>query len=159
MTRRVPDAFALLDLPRRPWLTPESVRAAFQRRAAAAHPDVGGNASDFSALTWAHETLRSPAARLRYLLENDPSTQSVPGELMDLFPQVARVLRGADRVEEIGEVQALVAKELNRAEEDLRSFDLAWPERAGLAALQARFAILEKWITQLREARLRLEIG
>src|SRR6188768_2393332 len=106
----MPDAFALLDLPRRPWLTPESVRAAFQRRAATAHPDVGGNASDFSALTWAHETLRSPAARLRHLLENDPSAQSVPGELMDLFPQVARVLRTAGDANEISAVQELVAK-------------------------------------------------
>jgi curved DNA-binding protein CbpA len=153
------DPFSLLDLPRRPWLSSEEVRAAFQRRAASLHPDAGGTADDFSALNAAYQTLRSPAARLRYLLGSGSAMPEVPAELFELFPRVAAVLRGAVSVEDIAEMQKAVAGEMARAEEQLRALDAAWPVRDGLAELQARCAILEKWAAQLREARLRLEIG
>ncbi len=83
----------------------------------------------------------------------------LPPDLLELFPRVATVLRGSPAGEEIAAVQKVVATSLARAEEQLRALDAAWPARDGLAELQARFAILEKWTAQLREARLRWEIG
>jgi hypothetical protein len=43
------DAFAMLQLPRRPWLEESGVRSAFQQAAARMHPDVAsGSTADFS---------------------------------------------------------------------------------------------------------------
>jgi len=68
------DAFALLGLPRRAALSAQEVREAFQKAAAAAHPDGAGDAgerarrtADFAALNEAQAILTSLPRRLRHL--------------------------------------------------------------------------------------------
>lgn len=93
---RMTDYFAILDQPRRPWLEPDAVKAAFHRASAILHPDVpeSGDAARFAELNAAHSTLREPASRLRHLLElTAPETLATaaapPGEFGDLFMQIA----------------------------------------------------------------------
>src|SRR6478752_336997 len=101
MTSAMQDAFAILQLPRRPWLEEGEVRAAFQKAAARMHPDAAsGSDADFSELTKAYQTLREPASRLRHLLslECPAATSTAPGpaELMSLFPIIAAVRQKLD---------------------------------------------------------------
>src|SRR4051794_25616569 len=107
------DFFALLDLPRTPWLEPDAVQARFLELSAGAHPDrVHGSADDvlksanarFSALNSAAVCLREPRDRLNHLiqLENpDAATtapaQSIPPEFMDLMMRVGQSCRDVDR--------------------------------------------------------------
>jgi curved DNA-binding protein CbpA len=181
------NAFDLLRLRRRPLLAEAEVRAAFQRRAAELHPDAAGAdcEADFTALTRAHEILRDPGARLRHLVELEGiegSESAIPPELAALFPRIAQARQRTDaflgrRAQAQGVVaRALLApdeaatrrelaaasesleKAYERAMDDLTRLDAAWPAKAGVAELQARFAFLGKWRAQLREASLRLEI-
>lgn len=68
------DPFALLGLPRRPWLDPEQVKAAFHDLSREHHPDAAigvpnaGSGSSFAALNEAHATLSDPRRRLGILL-------------------------------------------------------------------------------------------
>ena len=65
------DPFALLGLPRRPWLEPETVKEAFHRLGRELHPDAAGDAGDagrFAALNEAQATLADPRRRLSSLL-------------------------------------------------------------------------------------------
>ena len=171
------DAFAILQLPRRPWLEEAEVRAAFQKAAARMHPDAAsGSAADFSELTKAYQTLRKPALRLRHLLALEcpaaPSTAPLPAELMGLFPVIAAVRQKLDSARSPADLasarfEAQAAdKQLQDAMDlalgDARKADGSWPSEAALhalPALQARLAFLEKWQAQLREALLRLDIG
>lgn len=182
----MPDFFQLLQLARRPYHGDAEIRAAFQRRAAEAHPDAaGGGEAQFAELTRAHETLRDPALRLRHLLELEghaADSSAIPDELMVLFPRMARMRQQIDTFlakrgqarggvarallageevavrKEAAEVGELLQWENERAVADLKRADAAWPDLAGLTALQGRFAFLGKWSGQLREALLRLEI-
>jgi hypothetical protein len=171
------DAFAMLQLPRRPWLEEADLRAAFQQAAARMHPDAAtGSSADFTALTKAYQTLREPAPRLRHLLalesRETPAPAGAPPELMALFPMIAGVRQKLDRLNPEADlasirVEAHAASEqlrqaMDAALRELREVDAAWPSEAGvreLPALQARLSFLEKWQAQLREALLRLDIG
>lgn len=71
----ITDAFALLALPRRAWLSPEEVRAAFQAAAAAAHPDAAADEADrmarterFQQINEASAILTPVTSRLKHLL-------------------------------------------------------------------------------------------
>ena len=91
----MPDHFAALAQPRRPWLEPEALRESFHRAAAQHHPDAaGGTGERFAALNAAHAILREPAARLRHLLELEAPAlltraAPIPPALSDLFMQLA----------------------------------------------------------------------
>jgi curved DNA-binding protein CbpA len=97
----VPDAFSLLDLPRRPWLDADLVRQAFQQKAAALHPDRNPQAAaGFAALTRAHEVLREPGSRLlAYLGEAASPGAALSPELVALFPRIAAHREKAQRIE------------------------------------------------------------
>ena len=97
------DSFAQLQLPRRPYLSDESVRDAFHRLVAEHHPDkTGGESTEFAELTAAFEVLRKPFARLRHLIELEglvapgDRPEGVPADLMDLFPAVAQLRQQID---------------------------------------------------------------
>ena len=76
----MPDHFATLAQPRRPWLDPEALRESFHRAAAQHHPDAAGGTDErFAALNTAHAILREPAARLRHLLELEAPALKSPG--------------------------------------------------------------------------------
>src|SRR4051812_43337553 len=90
------DHFEGLGQPRRPWLEPEALREAFQRRAASLHPDTAatGDSGAFAALNRAHSVLREHASRVRYLLDLEHSTpgepsRTVPDTLSDTFMELA----------------------------------------------------------------------
>ena len=91
----MPDHFAALAQPRRPWLDADALRESFHRAAAQHHPDTAGGTDErFAALNAAHAILREPAARLRHLLELEAPAlltraAPIPPALGDLFMQLA----------------------------------------------------------------------
>jgi curved DNA-binding protein CbpA len=92
----MPDFFAILQQPRRPWLDSEALKERFHRQTAERHPDVsaGGDDGQFAALNAAYTVLRDPASRLRHLLELDAPeplapSQEIPPALADLFMRIA----------------------------------------------------------------------
>jgi curved DNA-binding protein CbpA len=106
----VPDYFALLGQPRRPWLDAEALKQTFYARSSEAHPDRvhGGTETErqsanqrSSELNTAYACLREPRDRLRHLLELElgrkPSDlQDIPESFASLFMEVASVCRQAD---------------------------------------------------------------
>ncbi|MCE9611855.1 MAG: hypothetical protein K8R23_16785 [Chthoniobacter sp.] len=176
------DHFAALSQPRRPWLDPAALRESFHRAAAVAHPDAGGDATIFAALNAAQAVLGEPASRLRHLIELEAPqlltrAAPVPGEVADLFMQLATVRRAAEdyrkkhaatssplaRALLAGEkagvrvkLDAAIARLAIAQEQalaEVRALDATWatPAWEPLAALQARLAFLSKWSGQLRE--------
>jgi curved DNA-binding protein CbpA len=102
------DAFALLNLPRRVWLDPDEVRAAFQKAAAACHPDGAGDEADrgertrrFQQLNEASAILTPVAARLRHWLSlefpdySPPRAAVMDDALVRLFGQVGAAVQEA----------------------------------------------------------------
>jgi len=177
------DPFALLGLPRRPWLDPAAVRAAFQQRSRAAHPDAaGGDAGVFAALNAAQRELSVPASRLRRLLPGAVIPAAPPD--IEMGFRIGAFLREADhalathaaaktpldRALAIGTLakarrvaaDILAAVEAHQAEahRQLRALDAAWPDiaEADLAALAGAFTFLDRWTAQLRDRRVSLEI-
>jgi len=177
------DAFALLDLPRRPWLAPAVVRSAFQTRARALHPDsAAGDAEAFTALNSAQRALSTPAARLRLLLPGVAIPAAPPD--IEMGFRIGAFLREADKVltdhhaartpldralvageiarlrRAAAELTAAVADHTTASEARLRALDASWPAVAveDLAALAGAFTFLDRWTAQLRERRLALQI-
>lgn len=155
----MPDHFAILAQPRRPWLDAEALKEAFHRATAQEHPDVaGGSGENAAALNAAYAILREPASRLRHLLETEwpdssPSPTVIPSALADFFGRIAtlrqagaalakkeaaahsplaRALLAGDRAAHRRELQAVLAH-LGAAEAaavaDLRALDSAWEQR------------------------------
>jgi DnaJ-domain-containing protein 1 len=160
----VVDYFALLNEPRRPWLDPDLLKTKFLNISAQVHPDkVRGDSPEekqdaqdrYTDLNTAYQTLREPKNRLAHLLELEsgqkpPAIQSAPGELMDLFMEIAGACREVDKwVEEkraeaspllqvvlfergqvLGEklttLQQIVKQRFEAAEKSLQSLDSAW---------------------------------
>ncbi len=104
----VADAFALLELPRKAALDPELVKAAFQKAAAATHPDAAADEPDrvvrtilFQQLNEASALLTPAASRLKHLLGLEyagftPSRAAAMDEpLVSLFTQVGAAVRAA----------------------------------------------------------------
>lgn len=108
----MPDYFALLELPRRPWLDPLTLREKFLALSAAAHPDRvhdQGEAARRSAhersavLNAAYQCLREPKDRLRHLLALERGAppdelQRVEPQLLELFAGVNDICRRADAI-------------------------------------------------------------
>ena len=92
-----PDPFAALDLPARPDLSDEQVRAAWRSIAAATHPDRrdGGDLARYTAATAAYAQLRTPWARSEAyadlierceIEQNGPDTSPLPPVPADAWP-------------------------------------------------------------------------
>ena len=106
----MPDFFALLDEPRKPWLDPEALKEKFLALSAEVHPDRVHQASEadklaanrrYTELNAAYNCLRESRDRLRHLLELElgqkPSDlTNVPNDLMDMFFAVGKLLREVD---------------------------------------------------------------
>lgn len=166
------DAFALLNLPRRPWLDSNEVRASFQRLAATAHPDRSGTTAEFSALTGAYELLREPASRLRHFLALVQPERSlnagVPSDLIEWFPRVAMQaqtlkrstpLSGAEQTEAETLLEQLISLR-DSAHAQIREIDTRWTaaDFEELERLLTRLTFLDKWIAQLSEGLLALSL-
>lgn len=106
----MPDYFALLDQPRRPWLEAEALKQQFLSLSSQIHPDRvhGGTEAErqaahhrFAELNAAHACLREPCDRLRHLLELELGEKPVelheiPADLAGLFMKIAATCREAD---------------------------------------------------------------
>jgi curved DNA-binding protein CbpA len=177
------DPFAILALPRRPWLEGGAVRAAFQERARELHPDApAGDAGKFAALNAAHAAVADPASRLQ-LLSGADATGGLPPDVEFGFC-LGTVLREADAAvaklpaarNALG--RALVSTEMaaarksltalnaelkmrfEQADKKLRALDGAWPdvESEALVTLGAEFRYLQRWRDQIRERELALSV-
>ncbi len=183
------DAFALFDLPRRPWLDAAELRDEFHRRSASVHPDAGGDSEGFARLNAAHQTLSDPASRLRHLLELEApevltQSQQIPPALADRFMRVgaarqsaeaflakhraassplARALLAGEHAELTQAIESALA-DLDAAHADalarMREIDADWRERIpDIARLHAELSYLGKWTAQLRDPRLQLALA
>jgi DnaJ-domain-containing protein 1 len=106
----MPDYFALLNEPRRPWLEPEALKTKFLAMAAVAHPDKQQAKNEaeklaanrrYAELNAAYNCLTEPKLRLSHLLELEqgtkpPDIQQIPNALAELFAEVAATCRNAD---------------------------------------------------------------
>ncbi|PYT02992.1 MAG: hypothetical protein DMF60_19720 [Acidobacteria bacterium] len=106
----MPDYFALLDEPRRPWIDPASLKSKFLTLSARVHPDRFHTAAErekqaahqrYLELNTAYNVLRQPKERLRHLLELESGTkpkdtQRIPHDLADLFVEVGQLCRDID---------------------------------------------------------------
>lgn len=109
------NAFESLGLAVRLTVSTEEIREAFRVRAAAAHPDGGGEEAKFAALREAREVLESPARRLREWLrvQGSPVDErgTIGSELMDFFQKVAETGARAEAAVKAGEAaQSALAK-------------------------------------------------
>lgn len=106
------DYFAMLDLPRSPWLEPADVKARFARLSGPVHPDRVHQADDatravatqrYAELNSAQQCLGGTRQRLRHLIEllsgQPPSdVGAVPPHISELFFKVGQSLRTADQL-------------------------------------------------------------
>ena len=152
------DHFAALDLPRRAALTSDAVRAAFQRRGAASHPDRSSDdghraelAGNFTALNEAQATLSSTPRRLQHLLElltgERPRGGILPEPVMALFTKIGAAIQAADALISRREsshstlAKALLASESMAVQEQLE--DLAGVVQQEMGALEANLAKMD----------------
>ena len=159
----MPDFFALLNEPRRPWIDPESLKSKFLALSAETHPDRVHNAGEtekrtaqqrYAGLNAAYNCLRDPKERLAHLLELElgakpKDLQQMPDDLAELFIQVGQLCRQAD---------AFLAEKA-RATSPLLRVQLfergqAWEEklnelRASLAARREALLIMAVWAIAL----------
>jgi curved DNA-binding protein CbpA len=157
------DPFAVLGLPRRPWLNEDALKERFHRLAAEHHPDVhGGDETPFAEINAAHRTLRDTAMRLRCLLAlegfemNGPA--QIPDDLGRLFMDtglarqkletflnkeesarspIARAMLAPEKMMVMDAVETQIAA-LNEIREtlleEIREIDRAWPRDAASGA-------------------------
>jgi curved DNA-binding protein CbpA len=105
------DRFALLDLPKQPWLDPEVLQQRFTALSAQFHPDKIAPGTDddrakatahFAELNLAYQTLRETRTRLGHLIQLEsglaPGTiEQVSNESADLFFEVSGLCRKVDQ--------------------------------------------------------------
>lgn len=109
------NAFELLDLGLSLLLADDEIEDAYRRKAAAEHPDAGGDAAEFGKLREAKEILLSPSRRLAEWmkasdLEMDPRGEIEAG-LVDLFQEVAVIGASAEEaVRTASSAQSALAK-------------------------------------------------
>jgi hypothetical protein len=106
------DNFALLGQARRPWIEPDSLKAAFLEISARLHPDRVAAATGpereaatrtYAELNAAHNCLRDPKQCLLHLLELElaappANVHDIPAGTMDLFVEVGQECRQADGI-------------------------------------------------------------
>jgi curved DNA-binding protein CbpA len=154
----MPDYFALLKEPRRPWLEPETLKSKFLALAAETHPDkqrAGSEAEKlatnrrYAELNTAYHCLAEPKSRLLHLLELEQGAkpgdiQQIPDTLADVFAEVAATCREADtflNVKNKATSPLLQVQQFERAQE--------WVER--LRKLQTKLAGLNmKLVEELK---------
>jgi curved DNA-binding protein CbpA len=186
-----PDFFALLNQPRRPWLDLDRLKQEYQRLTFEQHPDRTDGVSerrDFAEITEAYRVLSSPKLRLQHLLSlqgEGTQTSELPGEMADIFMEIATLVNDTDRsLQRRHAASSALAKSMLRSEltvlqhrldaallklnqrhadlvADLNQIDQQWAhDRAAvspeLAKLSQRFGFLDRWIAQLREKQFQL---
>lgn len=139
---KTPDLYETLGVPRE--AKARDIKAAYRKRAAAAHPDKGGSDAEAQAINEAWETLGDPARRARYdatgEVEGTKSTLS-PGE--ELFVQILDQQLSAVLSEGRGNLLAKVERELKKLERHQAGTIEMIRERIALVAAQlGRFVLV-----------------
>lgn len=100
----ISDHFEALGIERQLDLSPETLRTHYDGRCQEAHPDAGGTAKGFDAVTEAYKSLASPARRLRHWLELSGITVvedgSLPPAVEERFDPINELLRAASEIAE-----------------------------------------------------------
>lgn len=158
------DFFALLGLPRAAALSGDEVRTAFQKAAAAIHPDAAADETErtkrtaaFTALNEASAVLSSLPRRLRHLLELEhpeiaaqKTGAPMDNAMMDLFSVTAAAVQGAATVQNqkrtaaTALARALLAPQEMQAQEALE---------AATQKVEAERADLEEGLPEIDAAR------
>jgi curved DNA-binding protein CbpA len=141
---KTPDLYDTLGVPRD--AKPRDIKAAYRKRAAAAHPDKGGNDEDLQAINADWETLGDPEKRRRY-----DETGEIAGAATTMSPGEARFLEALDEVlqgmlSDHSERTVNIAETVNRA--------LGRAKRKTEEAINAMEAALAKVEKQLGRYRL-----
>ena len=159
----MPDYFALLKEPRKPWLEPEAVQSKFLALSGRVHPDRVHQAPAperedatqlFSELNAACQCLRHSKERVRHLLELERGArlellERLPSSDADEYFELGQVCRDVDRflIEKNASVSPLL---------QVRVFERAmeWRERLAIAqaALSAKIAVIESELQNLNPA-------
>jgi len=123
--------------------TPADIRAAYRRKAKAAHPDAGGTAEEFQAVALAHQVLSDSERRQRY----DETGQ------VDDKPD-------NDEADAMAIIAAMVEHALNK--EDLKHFDLVRDIRdqikSEIGTAQDSLMEAQKFIDRAHDARKRAKV-
>ena len=104
------DYFALLNVPRRPQIDLEALKASFHALSAQTHPDRMAAAAPaerqqaadaYTQLNEAYQTLKEPKTRLQLLITLESGrkpgdSQKLPDSLMAMFARIGPLLRQAD---------------------------------------------------------------
>lgn len=155
MNQHMPNAFALLGLPRAAALDADVLQKAWLEASRTAHPDQpGGDATRAAEINAAYETLQSPEKRLKHLLElHETPWRAVPIDeaMMALFGRVGAALQGVAAFLKKREAatstlaKALLAPQEMKLREQVEELGIAVDEQreALLAALPALDARLE----------------
>jgi len=179
----VTDHFAVLGIPRSPWLDADALKERFHRLSAQHHPDApAGSGSAFTEINAAWQTLREPAKCLRHYLELEhpgslAAAAQTPAELADLFMQIAafrdamhrfttrraaasapltRALLESERIALQSRLEDLTADITRRTDGILAALRSGETTPEDLATLLASLVFLGKWAAHLAEARLAL---
>ncbi len=99
----MPNSFAVLQFPSRPWLLPEELQTRFLELAAKWHPDGNSDpnsTAEFQKITVAHQTLKDPVRRIEAVLELERpgfvaslAKNAIPSSLPELFMEIATLQR------------------------------------------------------------------
>lgn len=143
------NAFARLGLEPRPFLETDEITRRFDAAALRAHPDKGGDATEFAEWEAARQLLLEPARRLRLLLElaGAPTARGpgeVPAVIGQAFSRATAVCAAADatlaRQAAAGSAlaKAMLAREVLTVREQVETWlaELAALEAAAEAALR-----------------------
>lgn len=181
----VDDAFARLGINRNIAPTADVVDAAYRDRAKAAHPDSGGDAEEFEALSRAKAVLLDDVERVRHLAllagveAGELSRGAMSGELTKYFGSVADVVTQAKGVtNDLEKAQSALQKallqkrvmaaqaaigelqgQLGEVRNELLGGDVDLKDGATLAAIARDLAFLGRWQGELRKAFGALWVG
>lgn len=177
------DHFAVLGLPRAPWVDVEELKTRFHKLGGERHPDVsGGDGAAFSELNAAWQALREPAGCLRHFLELEhpdalATVGQPPAELAGLFMDIAAFRQAAQKfiakysaatsplARAVLEPERLAFRARHdglasdagaRTAQCLSTLRRDTPQPEQLAALLSSLVFLAKWNAQLAELRLSL---
>jgi hypothetical protein len=137
------DFFAVLGLPRHPWVEPAILKENYHAAASETHPDhTGGNQARFILLGQAVACLKETHARLRHLVELEfpGETKTAPRPDAALFAPVARAL-----------------DEAKKKRAGLRQATTLLARTTALADLKSTLVPLEKQLEEVGSRRLELE--
>ncbi len=112
--------FTLMGLPASVTIDSDQLEENYRQLAKRKHPDNGGSAEEFRALTNARDTLKHPVSRLKHLLSlrgyDDEGRGSLGQQVSEHFQAVAKTLQSADAlIKELEQAKSQLQKALLQA--------------------------------------------